>query len=96
MTAHQLLSYVRSPGDTKAALVLFIKRGNPTQIIRKARDALSRHPSFVHLKPEVGESRFDYVLRSPSDPERLVEVALIAVVMMPERVVNESTSRPGR
>jgi len=91
----QLLSYV-TWRYTKAALVLFIKRGDPTQIIRKARDALSRHPSFVHLKPEVGETRVDYVLRSPSDPERLVEVALIAVVMMPERVVNEWTSRPGR
>ncbi len=76
----QLLRYV-TWRDTKAALIVFIKSGNQSEILRKAREEIQNHASFVRLKPEVSETRFDYLLHSTSDEERHIDLALIAVVI---------------
>jgi hypothetical protein len=76
----QLLRYV-TWRDTKAALIVFIKSGNQTDILRKARSEIDSHASRVRLKSEVSDTRFDYLLRSPSDPERQIDLALIGVVI---------------
>ena len=76
----QLLGYV-TWRDTKAALIVFIKKGTPSDVIRKARNEVEAHASFVRLKAEVSETRFDYVLQSPGDTERHIDLALIAVVI---------------
>jgi hypothetical protein len=78
----QLLGYV-TWRDTKAALILFIKKGAPTDIIGKARAEIESHASHVRLKGAVSETRFDYLLRSPNDPDRHIDCALIAVVIQP-------------
>ncbi|MFJ9968914.1 hypothetical protein [Streptomyces avermitilis] len=44
-TLDQLLGYLVWR-DTKAALLLFIRRGNPTEIIAKSLDKIRSHPSF--------------------------------------------------
>jgi hypothetical protein len=76
----QLLGYV-TWRDTKAALILFIKKGAPTDVIAKARAEIGSHASHVRLKAAVSETRFDYILQSPDDPERHIDCALIAVVI---------------
>jgi DNA-binding sugar fermentation-stimulating protein len=76
----QLLGYV-TWRDTKAALIIFIKTGTPSDIIKKARAEVETHASDVRLKAEVDETRIDYLLQSPSDPERHIDLALIAVVI---------------
>jgi hypothetical protein len=77
----QLLKYV-TWRDTKAALVLFIKEGDPTDIIRKANKAIAAHAMHVSTESETSDRRSDYVLCSPHDSERLVSVAFIPVVML--------------
>jgi hypothetical protein len=76
----QLLGYV-TWRDTKAALIVFIKKGTPSDVIRKARNEVEAHASVVRLKAEVSETRFDCVLQSPGDTERHIDLSLIAVVI---------------
>lgn len=66
--------------DTKAALVLFIRSSDPTDIIRKANESIANHAMHVRTESETTDQRSDYVLRSPFDAERLVHVAFIPVV----------------
>lgn len=80
----QLLGYV-TWRDTKAALVIFIKKGTPFAVLASARAEIENHASFVSVKGAGSETRFDYILQSPSDPERHVDVALIGVVIPPLR-----------
>jgi hypothetical protein len=76
----QLLGYV-TWRDTKAALVVFIKKGAPSAIIAKAHAEIQDHSSCVRLKDAVNETRLDYLLQSPSDPDRHIDLALVAVVI---------------
>jgi len=68
--------------DTKAALIIFIKTGSPTEILRKAREEVEKHANYAGEKTKVSETRCDYVLHS--DIERRVDVALIGIVMTQE------------
>jgi hypothetical protein len=76
----QLFGYV-TWRDTKAALIVFIKQGTPSDIIPKARKEVENHASFIRTKEGSSETRSDYLLRSPSDAERRVDLALIVVVI---------------
>ncbi|MEV0589473.1 hypothetical protein [Nonomuraea sp. NPDC050310] len=70
--------------DTKAALILFIGQGAPTDIIEKADAAIREHEAFVLAKPSTEpDIRQDYLLRSPSDPERTVTMAFLPLVVIP-------------
>ncbi|MFB8242865.1 hypothetical protein ACFC58_40655 [Kitasatospora purpeofusca] len=62
--------------DTKAALLLFIHSGAPTEVITKAITALSEHSN---CKRVVGGSheRHDFVFRSVHDPDRDIRLALL-------------------
>jgi len=77
----QLFTYI-TWRDTKAALIIFIKTGSPTEILRKAREEVEKHANYAGEKTEVSETRCDYVLHS--DIERRVDVALIGIVMTQE------------
>jgi len=76
----QLLGYV-TWRDTKAALIVFSKRGTPSDVIQKARNEIEAQASFVRMKAGGSETRFDYLLESPSDAQRHIDLALIAVVI---------------
>lgn len=79
-TIDQLLRYV-TWRDTKAALVLFIKKGAPTGILRKAHTEITEHPAYFRTNPGDGDTRRDYTLRAPTDPSRRIELALVLVVI---------------
>ncbi|MGY1946245.1 hypothetical protein [Nocardia asiatica] len=76
----QMLGYV-TWRDTKAALIVFIRSGNPTEIMEKAKATLRDHSAFGSEAPSGSHTRADFVLRSPKDRQRLISVALIGVVL---------------
>ncbi|WP_194818014.1 hypothetical protein [Nocardia sp. XZ_19_385] len=76
----QLFGYV-TWRDTKAALIIFIRGGVPTEIMKKAKKALHDHCSVESERAGSSTTRGDFVLRSPQDPEQLVTVAVIGVVL---------------
>ena len=76
----QLLGYA-TWRDTKAALIIFIRGGQPTEIMTKADSTLRTHPSFETDAPDGTTTRRQYVLQSNRDQARLISVALITVVL---------------
>ena len=68
--------------DTKAALILFIKTGEPTSIIKKCIGAITAHPAFVSAKPSTDlTARSDYLMHSTIDNERMIQVAFLPVII---------------
>ncbi|OZC46339.1 hypothetical protein CH267_28225 [Rhodococcus sp. 06-621-2] len=80
---NQLHGYV-TWRDTKAALIVFVRGGDATQIMEKARKELRNHATFDKELPASSDTRSDFVLRSTSDADRLISVALVGVVV-PEK-----------
>jgi hypothetical protein len=70
--------------DTKAALIVFIRGGNATEIMEKARKELRDHATFGRELSGSTDTRSDFVLRSFTDPDRLISVALVGVII-PQR-----------
>jgi hypothetical protein len=67
--------------DTKAALIIFIRGGNATEIMEKARKELRDHATFERELPNATDTRSDFILHSTTDPDRLVSVALVGVII---------------
>ena len=78
----QLLGYV-TWRDAKAALVLFIKSGSATDIIARAQAEIEAQAAHAETKPAQGDTRRQFVLKAPSDEQRLIDIALIPVVVVP-------------
>ncbi|MET8158387.1 hypothetical protein ABZT47_18590 [Sphaerisporangium sp. NPDC005289] len=77
----QLLGYT-AWRDTKAALILFIQGGNPTEIIKKAGEAIRSHPAFWSAAPTTEpELRQNYLMKAPQDSQRFVTMAFLPVVI---------------
>ena len=79
----QLLSYLVWR-DGKAALILFIKNSNPTDVVRKADEVITAHPQCLRRhEPTDPTVRIDYVLLSTADPKRTARTALLPVAIPP-------------
>lgn len=77
----QLLRYVVWR-DGKAALVLFIKSGQATDVIAKADAAVTAHPQCARrVEPADPSRRIDYMLRSSADAQRLIRTAFVPIVI---------------
>jgi hypothetical protein len=73
----QLLGYVVWR-DTKAALLLFVKGGNFSDVVAKATDAVAKHPQCQHVQPPADPSRrSDFVFTRADDPARSIRLALL-------------------
>jgi len=80
---NQLLNYLVWR-DGKSAIVLFIKTGNPTEVVRKADQVVANHAQCVRrFEPAEPTVRIDYLLRSTADPERTVRTAMLPVAIAP-------------
>ena len=66
--------------DTKAALILFVKAGKPTDIIDKAAGELRKHRTFVDEAPHTNGTRRDFVLSAADDDAKHIDVALVVVI----------------
>jgi hypothetical protein len=73
----QLLSYL-TWRDTKAALLVFIRSGQPAAIISKAITEIEGHPNYKRT-PGTGEDgeRYDFVLHANGDPNREIRLAFL-------------------
>jgi hypothetical protein len=68
--------------DTKAALILFIKQGEPTDVIEKADKTIREHASFRSASEVTDPAvRRDYVMVSAADSKRYIKLALLPVVV---------------
>jgi hypothetical protein len=77
----QLLSYTVWR-DTKATPILLIKDVHATTAIEGAHAVIRSHPQLRTAKNASDpDTRRDYVLASNSDPDRLISVALLPVVI---------------
>lgn len=73
----QLLGYLVWR-DTKAALLLFVRGGNFTDVVEKAVNAVKTHEQCSRVKP-TGDPhrRSDYVFTREDDPDRAIHLALL-------------------
>ncbi|OJV59123.1 MAG: hypothetical protein BGO38_17810 [Cellulomonas sp. 73-145] len=77
----QLVSYTVWR-DTKAALILFIRGGDATDVLAKADVKLRSHPQFAGARTSAdSDARTDYLLRATDDQARLIHVALLPFVL---------------
>ena len=78
----QLLNYL-TWRDTKTALLVFIRHGEPpTQVIAKAIEEIERHPNYKRTSGtgEEGE-RYDFILHATGDPDREIRLAFLPFAM---------------
>lgn len=73
----QLLGYM-TWRDTKAALIVFNKNRNLSNVLVQVPDTLKAHGSFKRARNVEGETSFRVVLASPGDPNR--EILLTVLV----------------
>ena len=78
----QLLTYL-TWRDTKAALLVFIRNGQPTEIINKAVKEIEQHPNYKRTlgTSEDGE-RYDYVLHANGDPNQEIQLAFMPFALL--------------
>ncbi|MGW0651329.1 hypothetical protein ACWD4T_21365 [Streptomyces umbrinus] len=67
--------------DTKAAFLLFIKEGNPSEIIRKAADRIREHPQCKRLLSSEENERHDFEFKATNDSSREIRLAFIPFVL---------------
>ncbi|MFG3064651.1 hypothetical protein ACGFYM_39805 [Streptomyces sp. NPDC048231] len=82
-TLDQLLGYLVWR-DNKAARLLFIRRGNPTEIIAKSLEKIRSHPSFKREgthSDEFGE-RYNFVFHANGDESREIKLAFLPFVLL--------------
>ena len=76
-TIDQLLSYL-TWRDTKAAVIIFNRNKNFTDIIKTIRETTVKHGNFKRALPPAGETSFRYVFRQNGDESRELHLAVIA------------------
>lgn len=76
-TIDQILSYL-SWRDTKAAIILFNRNKNFTDVLAKVKDTTKTHPHFKTGPVLDGETQFRYLFGNPKDHNR--EITLTVMV----------------
>jgi hypothetical protein len=76
-TVDQILSYL-SWRDNKAAIVLFNRNKDFSQVLTKIKEALASHPHRKHGPKIESETRFRYVFGNPTDHSREIILTVLA------------------
>jgi hypothetical protein len=76
-TIDQILSYL-SWRDTKAAIILFNRNKDFSQVLAKVKEAASAHPNRKHGPKIESETRLRYVFGTPSDAGREIILTVMA------------------
>jgi hypothetical protein len=76
-TVDQILSYL-SWRDTKAAIILFNRNKDFSQVLAKIKEAMAAHPHRKHGPKDESETRFRYVFGNPSDHSREIILTMLA------------------
>jgi len=72
----QLLSYLVWR-DTKAALLLFIRTGQPSEVIKKSVAEIEASPTYKRRGRHHSDERVDFVLHAQGDPAREIQLAFL-------------------
>lgn len=82
-TLDQLLGYLVWR-DTKAALLLFIRTGNPSEIIPKALDKFREHPNFKREGTHAAEfgERYNFIFHANGDSNREIKLAFLPFALL--------------
>ncbi len=99
----QLLNRYLVPSDNKAALLLFIRDPNVSDIMGKALASIGSHPNHLRRPVKIGAGeRYDFVLHAKGDKNREIRLAFLPFPMAarPQRSrprrKRGSSERPGR
>lgn len=76
-TVDQILSYL-SWRDTKAAIILFNRNKDFSQVRTKIKETIATHPHRKHGPKAESDTRFRYVFGSPSDHSREIILTVVA------------------
>lgn len=76
-TIDQLLSYL-SWRDTKAAIIIFNRNANFSEVLKKISEIASKHKCYKRSLACSGESNFRYVFHQPNDPNREIILSVMA------------------
>jgi hypothetical protein len=76
-TVDQILSYL-SWRDTKAAIILFNRNKDFSQVLAKIKEAIAAHSHRKHGPKVESETRFRYVFGNPSDHSREIIFTVLA------------------
>lgn len=71
----QLYGYL-TVRDTKCALILFITKKGFDEYIEKAQEIMCKHPSFVRIQGNHGNSSFSYKMRHPNGHSVYMELMM--------------------
>ena len=76
-TIDQLLSYV-SWRDSKAAILVFNRNKNFSNVLSLIPDVVMAHPNFQKDEGTRGETGFRHAFRHTDDPAKLIHVTVLA------------------
>ena len=76
-TIDQLLSYL-SWRDTKAAVVIFNRNANFTDVLRKIEEFVPKHSNYKRTLGKTEESQFRYIFQQRSDQNREITLSVLA------------------
>jgi hypothetical protein len=80
----QLLGYLVWR-DTKAAILLFIRRKDVTAVIEKAIAKIEEHPYYKRSQPhQSGEEQFQFTMHAQDDIEREIHLTLVPFALRPK------------
>ena len=99
---HQLLDVYLVWRDTKAALLLFIRSGHVTEVMKKSIAEIEAHPNFKRRGRHDSDERVDFVLHASEDPAREIQLAFLPFALGASRALSSklalqilTTSKPG-
>ncbi|MEV5968137.1 hypothetical protein AB0L70_40600 [Kribbella sp. NPDC051952] len=72
----QLFSYL-AWRDTKAALILFVRAGEPSTVIEKAIAEIRSHPNFTTVGITSDAERYDFLMHAGGDDHQQIRLALL-------------------
>ncbi|MBJ9675434.1 hypothetical protein [Burkholderia gladioli] len=81
-TIDQLLNYL-GWRDTKAAVILFVPNKGFSAVLNTIQNCTPRHPKFVRFVSTQDESWLNYEFKLQDDPDRVIQVAIMAYHMPP-------------
>lgn len=76
-TIDQLLSYL-TWRDTKAAVIIFNRNKNFSEVLATIQGTTEKHSSFKRTLSPIGETSFRYVFRQNGDDSREIHLAVLA------------------
>lgn len=77
----QLLKYVVWR-DSKAALLIFIRDGDATSLIKKTIEKIEAHANYKRTLPQrEAKGRHDFVIRANDDQEREIQLAFLPFIL---------------